>query len=139
MDGPRRVIIRTRVTYIEGTPEERVKNFGQVFGSHVLERPLKAPKDGPPHDEMHFLPGCDSPDPVSAWFIYDLNYVGDVNKEELRKIPHDVYLASLVEGEWKFISRHNWVDGARERCLIYPWGGAKLSKMDGLKIPLGKR
>ena len=100
MDERRRVIIKAQVTKIEGTPEERVKNLGQIFGSHVLERSLNFQKDRVPHDEMHFLPRCDSKEPVEAWFMYDLNYSGELSKDELRKVPHEVYLASFVSGRW---------------------------------------
>jgi len=100
MDKPRRVIIKARVTDIEGAREERVRNFGQVFGLTVLERPLNFLQHDLPHDEMHFLPNCDSEDPIAAWFVYDLNYAGELSKEDLGGIPHEVYVASLVDGKW---------------------------------------
>ena len=95
----RRIIIKALVTDIEGLPEERVKNLGQTFCANVLQRDLNFGQ-GLPHDEMHFLPNCDSANPVSAWFIYDLNYMGKLSAQKLEKIAHEVYSASLVNGHW---------------------------------------
>jgi len=106
MNGePRRVIIRARVTDMEGGREERVKNFDQVFGLTVLERPLNLLLRDLPHDEMHFLPNCDSEDSVAAWFVYDLNCAGDLSKEDLGKISHEMYIPSLVNDKWYDIGR----------------------------------
>jgi hypothetical protein len=95
----RRIIIKARLTDIEGLPEERVKNLGQTFCANVLQRDLNLSQDLP-RDEMHFLPNCHSVNPVPAWFIYDLNYMGKLGARELEEITHEVYSASLVNHHW---------------------------------------
>ncbi len=57
MDELRRIIIRAQVTNIEGAPEERVKNLGQIFGSCVT-RVLH------PYDRVAGVASC----PASAEF-----------------------------------------------------------------------
>lgn len=104
---PCRVIIRTRVTNISGPPEDRARNLGQIFCSHVLKRQLRTRPDdddgggdGQPFDAVHLLPLCDSPHPVHAWFMYDLNFDSRAAPQDLAQIPHEVYLCSLIDGRW---------------------------------------
>ncbi|KAL8381206.1 hypothetical protein RB595_005473 [Gaeumannomyces hyphopodioides] len=127
--SPCRVIIRTRVTNISGPPEDRAHNLGQIFCSHVLNRQLRvAPDgddggDGQPFDAVHFLPLCDSPRPVHAWFMYDLNFDSRGSPQDLAQIPHEVYLCSLIDGRWIFTRRGIWSDEARKRSASHQWGG----------------
>jgi hypothetical protein len=88
------------VTDIEGAPEERVKVFGQIFASRILGRPFNPRQQDTPHDELHFLPGCDSRKPTKGYFIYDFNFTKDLTKDELQNIRHYVYYAHLNNGEW---------------------------------------
>lgn len=94
------MIIRALVTDIEGAPEERVKVFGQIFASQILGRTFNPRRQDTPHDELHFLPGCDSRKPTKGHFIYDINFSKDLTKDELQQIRHDVYYAHLHNGEW---------------------------------------
>lgn len=121
---PHRVIIRALVTDIEGIPEARVKVLGQVFASQVLGRALNHRPQDTPHDELHFLPGCDSRKPIKGYFIYDFNYTKELTRDELQQVQHDVYYAHLLNGEWIFVKRP--VAGYKKYCLMFPWGGAKM-------------
>ncbi|EJT79025.1 hypothetical protein, variant [Gaeumannomyces tritici R3-111a-1] len=133
--SPCRVIIRTRVTNINGPPEDRAYNLGQIFCSHVLNRQLRVAPDGDdenceqPVDAVHFLPLCDSPQPVHAWFMYDLNFDRRQRApQDLAQIPHEVYLCSLIDGRWIFTRRRIWSDEARKRSASHQWGGPSKAK-----------
>jgi hypothetical protein len=43
---------------------------------------------------MHFLPNCDSGDSVNAWFLYDFNITGPLDKGQVLAIPHEAYYAT---------------------------------------------
>ncbi|KLU81440.1 hypothetical protein MAPG_00529 [Magnaporthiopsis poae ATCC 64411] len=137
---PCRVILRTRVTNISGPPEDRARNLGQIFCLHVLNRQLKTgpdddddDDDGRPFDVVHLLPLCDSPHPVHAWFMYDLNFDSQAAPQDLAQIPHEVYLCSLIDGRWIFTRRGIWSDEARKRSSSHQWGGSPKVKSPGSK------
>ncbi len=98
--NPLRVIIRVRVTDIPADPSERVYRLGCDFSRQILARPLNPKVQAGGYDAMHFLPCFDSGNAVGAWFLYDFNVTGPLDKEEVLTIPHEVYLATRQEDSW---------------------------------------
>jgi hypothetical protein len=49
---------------------------------------------------MHFLPNCDSENNVNAWFLYDFNVTGPLDKGQVSPIPHEVYHATRQGESW---------------------------------------
>lgn len=52
---------------------------------------------------MHILPDFDSQHPVRAWFIYDCNVIGPLNKKKILTISHVVYHATR-QGDSRFVT-----------------------------------
>lgn len=52
------------------------------------------------YDAEHCLPNFDSNQDVKAWFLYDFNVTGTLDKTEIMKIPHKVYLATRQKESW---------------------------------------
>ena len=100
MSDPRRVIIRVCVTDIPGNPQERVYRLGRDFCQQILERSFNNNLHDDCHDAMYFLPYFDSENDVKAWFIYVLNVMGPLRKEEVLTILHEVYYATRKEDAW---------------------------------------
>ncbi|KAF1961586.1 hypothetical protein CC80DRAFT_401842 [Byssothecium circinans] len=122
--NPVRVCIRICVTDVPGDPLDRTATLGRVFCSKILDRPFQPLPGLLGYDHGHIPPSFDSSNPVSAWFIYDLNVTSELGKEQLNDIPHYVFLASQQRtGELEFIPREMWIEKARERAKIYTWGG----------------
>ncbi|KAF2245219.1 hypothetical protein BU26DRAFT_522318 [Trematosphaeria pertusa] len=134
----KRIIIQAYVTDIPGTPEERPFQLGNEFCKQMLERPIKAQVQLPAYDNIHLLPKFDS-QKGKAWFIYDLDVTGRMTREELSKIPHEVYLASCRrDGDnvfWTFTPREIWSKQAKNYASMYTWGGGpeqeRLAKLKG--------
>ncbi len=99
-NNPLRVIIRVCVTDIPAKPVERVYRLGCDFCEQVLHRPLNKNLQDECHDAMHFLPKCDSENKVNAWFLYDFNVTGSLDKGEVLTIRHEVYLATRQGESW---------------------------------------
>jgi hypothetical protein len=118
---PRRVAIKVKVTDIEGEPVGRVPTMARIFASAVLKRNFNFDPNARPRDQMHFLPRFDSPNPVEAWFLYDFNY-DDRVQQDLARIPHDVYLASFVNGIWYVSPLHSDYIGGKKKfqmCFLF--------------------
>lgn len=98
--GPLRVVIRVRVQDIPSDRYRRVRCLGNIFCEQVLGREMNHALEAECHDADHYLPSCDSANDVKAWFIYDFNVTGPLDKAELMKIPHRVYLATRQEDSW---------------------------------------
>ncbi|KAF2003298.1 hypothetical protein P154DRAFT_520250, partial [Amniculicola lignicola CBS 123094] len=121
---PARVCIRVCVTDVPGNPLGRTATLGREFCSKILDRPFQPMPELSGYDHQHVPPTFDSPNPVSAWFVYDFNVTRELTKTQLNTIPHYVYLGSRQRtGELEFISREMWTDKAREIAKMYTWGG----------------
>jgi hypothetical protein len=99
-DEEMRVIIRVRVTDIPGDMCRRHTTLGEMFSEKVLFRPIKQNITPDGYDGIVLLPGFDSPNPVKAWFVYDLNVKGKKTQEELLMTTHKVFLASKQGEDW---------------------------------------
>ncbi|KAH7016607.1 hypothetical protein B0J12DRAFT_418249 [Macrophomina phaseolina] len=141
--SPARICIYVRVTDIPGDPLARSDMLGKLFCEEVLRRPFRPALSPSSYDYGHLLPGFDSQEPVSKWFIYDLNVTCELAKDELVNIPHHVFFASLQGGDElrvdeipsslhyrllivcnrRFIPRPNSAEAAQKRARIYYWGG----------------
>lgn len=122
--SPARICIYVRVTDIPGDPLARSETLGKLFCDEVLRRPFRPALSPSSYDHGHLLPGFDSDEPVSEWFIYDLNVTCELAKDELVNVPHHVFFASLQGGdELRFIPRPNSAEAAQKRARIYYWGG----------------
>jgi hypothetical protein len=97
---PLRVIIRVCVTDIPAKPVERVYRLGRDFCQQILHRPFNKNLQDECHDAMHFLPNCDSEKNVKAWFLYDFNVTGPLDKVQVLAIPHEVYHATRQGESW---------------------------------------
>lgn len=95
-----RVIIRVCVSDIPGEIGRRPNTLGQKFCSQILHRDFKKEIELSGFDSIHIPPGFDSTEPVSRWFVYDLNVKGELDKDAVKAIPHFVYFASLVNEKW---------------------------------------
>jgi hypothetical protein len=97
---PLRVIIRVCVTDIPGEILERVYHLGCDFSTQILARPPSTIVKAGGYDFMHVLPNFDSSNAVNAWFLYDFNVTGPLDKEEVLTIPHEVYHATRQADSW---------------------------------------
>ncbi|KAH6716265.1 hypothetical protein BKA61DRAFT_479327 [Leptodontidium sp. MPI-SDFR-AT-0119] len=120
---PLRVIIRVCVTEIPGERENRVYRLGTDFCMQHLNRPLNNNLQAECHDAVHFLPNFDSENDVRAWFIYDFNVTGSLERAQILEIQHRVY-HSTRQGESIFTPRERWMVEARKYCSMYTWGGS---------------
>jgi hypothetical protein len=96
--APTRIVIYACVTDIPGDASRRPWTLGNLFCNAILHRDLNAKLHVSGFDSMHIPHGFDSERPTKRWFIYDLNVVRTLDKDELLKIPHLVYLASWQHG-----------------------------------------
>lgn len=92
--APARVCIYVKVTDIPGNPLRRTTTVGEEFCNQILGRPFQNQLSLLGYDQDHIPANFDSPNPVSVWFVYDLNVTGELSKEQMDDIPHYVYLAS---------------------------------------------
>ncbi|KAH8585954.1 hypothetical protein B0O99DRAFT_93701 [Bisporella sp. PMI_857] len=122
--NPLRVIIRVRVMDIPSGRNARVRCLGNIFCQQILSRQMNHDLKAECHDAEHCLPNFDSKYDVKAWFLYDFNVTGPLDKAEVMKIPHKVYLATRQEDSWIFTSRDLWVENAKNYCATYTWGGS---------------
>ena len=97
---PLRVIIRVCVTEIPGERENRVYCLGTDVCRQLLNRPLNNNLQDECHDAMHFLPNFDSENDVRAWFIYDFNVTGSLERAQILEIQHKVYHATRQGESW---------------------------------------
>jgi len=100
MDGKMRIIIRARVTEIPGDAHRRDISLGKLFSEKVLGRPFRREITLQGYDHAIIPPGFDSENPISIWFVYDINVSGKKTKEELLRTPHKVYLACKRKDDW---------------------------------------
>jgi hypothetical protein len=98
--NPLRVVIRVCVTDIPAKPVERVYRLGCDFCQQILNRSFNKNLHDECHDAMHFLPNCDSENNVNAWFLYDFNVTGPLDKGQVSAIPHEVYHATRQGESW---------------------------------------
>ncbi|KAH8696975.1 hypothetical protein GQ44DRAFT_718609 [Phaeosphaeriaceae sp. PMI808] len=125
-----RICIRVCVHDIPGNPLERTSTLGKLFCQKVLQRQFQEALDVKGYDHGHIPPGFNSPNPLKVWFIFDLDVKSKLNKEQLSRVPHSVYLASLQKsGELEFIPRNNWKEAAQKRASIYVWGGPEEQRL----------
>lgn len=97
---PLRVIIRVCVTDIPGDRENRVYRLGTDFCGQVLDRPFNNNMQDECHDAVHFLPNFDSENNLRAWFLYDFNVMGSLDRGQILEIQHKVYLATWQGESW---------------------------------------
>lgn len=95
-----RVLIRIRPRDIPGKVLGRPNSLGRLFCKEVLDRDFQPLINTSGFDFVHVPPRFETELPVAEWFICDLNIVSELQKEDLMKIKHEVYLASLVDGKW---------------------------------------
>jgi hypothetical protein len=78
----------------------RVRCLGSNFCQQILGREMNNDLQAECHDAEHCLPNFDSENDVKAWFLYDFNVTGPLDKTEVLKISHKVYHATRQEGSW---------------------------------------
>ncbi|TQB67560.1 hypothetical protein MPDQ_005267 [Monascus purpureus] len=124
----KRVIIKARVTDIDGEPQRRSNTLGEAFCKQVLGREFHAQPQPTGYDHVHIPGEFDSAEPKERWFVFDLNVTGELSKEDVAQIPHQVYLASRRGNTWEFIQRGSWVQKAKKGALRLTWGGKEEQK-----------
>ncbi|KAF5866614.1 hypothetical protein ETB97_010707 [Aspergillus alliaceus] len=92
MESPMRVIISACVTDIGGNPQRRHNTLGSAFCEEVLHREFRASLQPTGYDHVHIPADFDSVKPVKRWFIFDLNVRGELEADEVARVPHSVYL-----------------------------------------------
>ncbi|KAJ5936389.1 hypothetical protein N7454_005024 [Penicillium verhagenii] len=117
-----RVAIYATVTDIEGCPQQRHIQIGEQFCKYI-NREFHPLLDPVLYDHVHIPADFDSPKPLRRWFILDLNVTQALDNKDVRKLPHQVYLATQRDDKLDFILRDQWVEKAKERALTYIWGG----------------
>lgn len=95
-----RVVVYSCVTDIPGSREARPNTLGNIFCKQVLQRELKTRVRLSGFDCVHYLPGFDSDHDIQRWFLYDLNVVTPLDKQEVLSIPHMVFLARRSGDKW---------------------------------------
>ena len=95
-----RIIIKACVTDIPGDVLSRPITLGELFCTKILNRKLDTCIHVSGFDAVHIPGGFDSETPLKRWFIYDLNVVEELGKDELLTITHSIYQAHLVNNEW---------------------------------------
>ncbi|TVY88610.1 hypothetical protein LAWI1_G008530 [Lachnellula willkommii] len=125
---PLRVIIRVRVMDIPSERNARVRCLGNSFCQQVLGREMNLDFKARCYDAEHCLPNFDSKYDIKAWFLYDFNVTGTLDKAEVMKIRHKVYLATRQEESWIFTLRDIWIEKAKKGCATYTWGGNYTTK-----------
>jgi hypothetical protein len=95
-----RIIIKACVTDIPGEVLKRPITLGKLFCIKILNRELNTHIQRSGFDAVHVLGGYDSQTPLRRWFIYDLNVVEEIGKDELLTVPHSIYQAHLVKDDW---------------------------------------
>lgn len=99
--NPLRVIIWARVMDIPSKPGARPGCLGDIFCQQVLGREMNHDLNAACHDADHCLPFFDSQNDVRAWFLHDFNVTGPLDKTEVVKVAHRVYLATRKDdGSW---------------------------------------
>jgi methylsterol monooxygenase len=100
MDGcAARVVIWTCVTDIPGVPQGRHHALAQAFCAKHLQRDFNWKLQASGYDHVHIPGDFDSDQPLKRWFILDLNVTGELGKEDVLRIPHQVFLASYQTKE----------------------------------------
>jgi hypothetical protein len=97
---PRRIIMRACVTDIPGDPSARSHRLGCDACSQILGRPLSVKAQTEGFDYVHVLPNFDSKNDVKAWFLYDFNFTGPLDKNQILAIPHEVCHATRQKDSW---------------------------------------
>jgi hypothetical protein len=95
-----RIVIKACVTDIPGDVRRRPITLGELFCTKILNRKLDTRIQRTGFDAVHIPGGFDSEKPLRRWFIYDLNVVEELGKDQLLTIPLSVYQAHLVNNEW---------------------------------------
>lgn len=132
-----RVIISACVTDIGGNPQRRHNTLGSAFCEEVLHREFRASLQPSGYDHVHIPADFDSVKPVKRWFIFDLNVRGELEADEVARVPHSVYLGSRQGDKWIFIPRPQWIESAKLRANSYTWGGRLEQKLvAGMKTSL---
>lgn len=90
---PTRVAIYATVTDIAGCPQRRHVQISQQFCKYI-NRKFHPDLDPTLYDHVHIPADFDTPEPLRRWFILDLNVTRALDNEEVRKLPHQVYLAT---------------------------------------------
>lgn len=98
--SPLRVVIRVRVMDIPSGRLSRVRCLGSNFCQQILGREMNNDLGAECHDAEHVLPNFDSEHDIRAWFLYDFNVSGLLDKTEVLEIPHKVYHATRLEDAW---------------------------------------
>lgn len=96
---PTRIVIYARVTDITGCPRRRYLTLGEAFCANVLGHEYHYDLDPAGYDHVHIPADFCSSEPLKRWFILDLDVMQPLTKEEVSQLPHEVYLASLQDGE----------------------------------------
>lgn len=91
---PTRIVIYACLTDIDGCPQGRHVNVGKDFCQAVLNRPFNSTLRPDGYDHVHIPGDFDSQEPLKRWFILDLDVTRPLNKEDVLRLPHQVYLAS---------------------------------------------
>lgn len=95
-----RAVVYANVTDIPGNPQRRPDTLAEAFCSQVLGREFNPTLQPSSYDHVHIPAEFDSDQPLKRWFIIDINVKEQLTTESVKRIPHQVYLASCQHAEW---------------------------------------
>lgn len=95
-----RIIIGARVTDIPGNPQARHRTLASQFCKQKLNRVFDDELRLSSRDHIHIPGEFDSEKALMRWFVLDLNITGRLRQEEVLRLPHEVYVASIRGSKW---------------------------------------
>lgn len=96
---PTRIVIYACVTDIDGWPQSRYVKIAGAFCENVLNRAFNHTLNPEGYDHIHIPGDFDSLQPLRRWFILDLDVIQRLDKEDVLRLPHQVFLATRQSGE----------------------------------------
>ncbi|KAL4915470.1 hypothetical protein BDW62DRAFT_124645 [Aspergillus aurantiobrunneus] len=123
MAHPMRIIVYVCVSDIPGHPQRRHIALGDAVCRDLLSRKFHDAPRPAVYDHVHIPADFDSGLPLNRWFIFDLNVRESLSSTDVKRIPHQVYLASRQGDEWVFIRRDRSTERAKSKAASFTWGG----------------
>ena len=102
-DLPQRVIIYARVSDVPDNPQRRHITLGDLLCKEVLNQGFHPQLQVTGYDHVHIPARFGSAKPFKRWFIFDLNVVTKLAREDVARIPHQVFLASRQAGDKRYV------------------------------------
>ena len=100
LDKSERVILYVCVTDLPGCPQNRHNFLGDLFCRQVLERDFDTSLQILSRDHIHIPADFDTEKPVRRWFVIDLNVNSRLSRDEVKELPHQVYMVSRQDDRW---------------------------------------